>query len=119
MSTLVSRGVTFEVRRPENEHERAMSAALTDPRIARFVANKGGPLDATRIQTLQDLSRDSRRTDSAVSHVRYALAWALHKAGRDEEARGHIARVNFTLPSLAGRARQLAGAVRRASRPSL
>src|SRR5262245_16323422 len=72
------------------------------PLLSRFP--KGG-------QTLQDLSL-STSTEPALNHIRYALAHSLHRAGRDEEARAHMSRVHFTLPSLATGVRQLAAKVR-------
>lgn len=117
-STIASRAVAFTVARPHNELERAVGAALADPQIARFVANKGGPLEWTRRQLLEDLSRTPATKARGLNHIRYALARASHRAGRNQEARNHLATLRFSLPSLTAGARKLARTVGARRAPS-
>ena len=77
--------VEFEIRRPVKAAELEICGILADSRVARFLAQKGGPLSRGRRQRLRDVTCRHFRHE-ALGGVRYAMASELYRNGRAAEA---------------------------------
>jgi hypothetical protein len=97
--TVQSNEVEFELASPRAETDAIVSRRLSDPRIAFFVAHKGGALALSRRRELRELVAAWPRHE-ALQHVRYALGADYKKRGQRALARGMLHKIRLREDSL-------------------
>jgi hypothetical protein len=105
-STLVSPAVVFDIRRPRDPQEYALTVGFSDPQIAHFVANRSGILDAERAEVVTRLLVDAS-TSKAARHLRYAAATTALRSGEGETAKRLLQGLRFPERSLGASVRRL------------